>query len=516
MQNLALADQEEQLDSKAMAQFADVYRQLLSHEKGSLQGREEWLESQMREVARLMLQEWMDEQGPGELEQGYVETADGRRLTHRRRSARKVTTIFGDIRVQRMGYGGRGARSVYPLEQTCALASKKHSYALQKRSCREAVLHCFDDAIDSVETYLGVSIPKRQLLSLVREVAPSVDPFYEQQPQAPCSSGNIIVTTMDGKGLVMRSEDLRQETRRKQEKLEYKQRHRLSKGEKPYRKRIATVAAVYELEQKPRGVADVVAEFAGKEAQKRPRAEAKRVWANVKDEVRVVADQVVAEAERRLGEQSHVVFISDGDHRMRQPMLAALRDSTSSDLDPSKVTFIVDIVHALERLWSAAFGLFGEGSDEVEPWVDKQMIALLQGKAVQVAATMRRTATRLRLSGHRRKKVDRAAAYLRKYKHDMRYDEYLRLGFPIASGVVEGACKHVVKDRCERSGARWSLLGADALLKLRSVWLSGDWDAFWRFHVDQDQARRWSDVVLPTLAPSTPSLRLIKGGKPSC
>jgi hypothetical protein len=67
----------------------------------------------------------------------------------------------------------------------------------------------------------------------------------------------------------------------------------------------------------------------------------------------------------------------------------------------------------------------------------------------------------------------------------MKYDEYLAKGYPIGTGVVEAACGHLVKDRMEISGARWGIEGAEAILRLRSIVKSGDWDAYWNFYVEQ-------------------------------
>jgi hypothetical protein len=71
----------------------------------------------------------------------------------------------------------------------------------------------------------------------------------------------------------------------------------------------------------------------------------------------------------------------------------------------------------------------------------------------------------------------------------MRYHEYLAKGFPIASGSVEGACKNLVKDRMERSGMRWRIPEAEAVLRLRALKLSEDWDAYWPFHIRNHQER---------------------------
>ena len=110
-----------------------------------------------------------------------------------------------------------------------------------------------------------------------------------------------------------------------------------------------------------------------------------------------------------------------------------------------------------------------------------------------VAAGMRRSATRRELSAAERKPVDDCARYLLNHKAYLRYHEYLEAGLPIATGVVEGACRHLVKDRMDVTGARWSLAGAEAVLRLRALRASGDFEEYWRFHEQQEYQRNHAD-----------------------
>lgn len=93
------------------------------------------------------------------------------------------------------------------------------------------------------------------------------------------------------------------------------------------------------------------------------------------------------------------------------------------------------------------------------------------------------------LSKSAREPADRCADYLLKYAPMMQYHEYLDEGFPIATGVIEGACRHLIKDRLDITGARWSLRGAEAVLKLRSLKSSNDFDAYWHYHKAQELRR---------------------------
>ena len=151
---------------------------------------------------------------------------------------------------------------------------------------------------------------------------------------------------------------------------------------------------------------------------------------------------------------------------------------------------ILDIIHVIEYLWKAAWAIHEEGDVEAEHWVSERLLQILRGKSSHVAGGIRRSATLRGLEGKAREAMDTCANYLLKYKEYLRYDEYLAEGFPIASGVIEGACRHLVKDRLEVTGARWSVSGAEALLKLRALRASGDFEEYWRYHLAREQERQ--------------------------
>lgn len=90
--------------------------------------------------------------------------------------------------------------------------------------------------------------------------------------------------------------------------------------------------------------------------------------------------------------------------------------------------------------------------------------------------------------------LDRLCEYLKKNKHRMRYDEYLKAGYPIATGVIEGACRHVIKDRMERTGMRWKVPGAQAMLQLRVIRTHGDWQVFQEYRIKQETLRLYPHV----------------------
>lgn len=174
----------------------------------------------------------------------------------------------------------------------------------------------------------------------------------------------------------------------------------------------------------------------------------------------------------------------------------------------AKVTILVDIVHVIEYIWKAARALFGSSNPEAEPWVSNRLLELLGGRTGgQVARTIRWWAGQQELDAAGESAIETACGYLadRSRTRLMRYEDALQDGLPIATGVIEGACRHVVKDRMDRTGARWSLTGAEAVLRLRAIRASGDFDEYWDFHLAQEHARnhqvRYADSQVPDPLP---------------
>lgn len=169
-----------------------------------------------------------------------------------------------------------------------------------------------------------------------------------------------------------------------------------------------------------------------------------------------------------------------------------------------QVSIVCDFIHVLEYLWSAAWSFFPEADPAAEIWVKDKALAVLNGHAATVAAAIRRKATRFGLDPHTRSNADRCADYLLAKKAYLNYPQALAAGWPIATGIIEGACRHLVKDRLDLTGARWGLLGAEAILKLRALRSNGDWPTYWVFHLGQERHRvhqtRYADHALPSAA----------------
>ena len=511
------ADRENPFDS-ARAAFEDTIVELSSDESLMLTHSEleTLINTRGTEVMRRLLQGHLDERGPGEATE-HVVNSDGRVLPYQRERGRRLESIFGTVFVSRIGYEARDSSMLYPLDAELNLPSERYSLNVRKRAAKEALKNSFDDTVETIAETTGAHLPKRQAEELVVRAAADFDAFYSQaEVLADAATGPILALSVDGKGVVMREVDLREATRKAAKDRKPKLGSKLSKGEKRGSKRMATVAAVYTIEPYERTPERVVAEIMQRlrlEEPKRPRPESKRVWASVENGPEEVISEAFEEALRR--------------DSAREKKWVALVDGNSTQLEllqkyakkhGVELTIILDLMHVLSYLWKAAHAFHEEGSQESEEWVAKRLLEILRGRAGYVAGGIRRSATLQGLSDEDRAAPDTCAAYLLKHKKFLEYDAYLREGFPICTGVVEGTCRHLITDRMDRTGARWRLKGAEAVLRLRSLYASGDFDDYWQFHEEQElhrnHASRYAGALptirRPTTNDGAPHLRLVK------
>lgn len=446
-------------------------------------------EPKAREVQRWLLQSHIQQRGCGDVgpalrvKQGEQEDL----YTHRRMHRRFLRTIVGRIEIARMSYGKLGAASIHPLDAALQLPARTFSYELQKRMVKAAVQGPFQEATERIQEISGVSVPKRSLEEVIQDAAQDFDAFYAARPLEPWTeTGLMLVAAVDGKGipLVKRPRAPRVV--------------RLGKGQKINQKKMATVAAVFTRQpwvRTPEQVVDSLFACSPRPAVKPevpPRPEHKRVWASLTKGKTAVIAEVAEEMRRRdpLGRKLHVA-LTDGER--------ALQILVHQKLQGAHVIFILDFVHVLEKLWKAAYVFHAEGSPEAEQWVRLRALRILRGQVSQVVKGLRQSVTKRGLRAGNRKTVLSVAGYLYRNRTRMRYATYLAQGLPIATGVVEGACKHLIKDRMERSGMRWTEAMAESIVKLRAAYLSGDFDAYWQFHIKKDQERlhppcQWSVV----------------------
>ncbi|HEX9517243.1 MAG TPA: ISKra4 family transposase, partial [Streptosporangiaceae bacterium] len=215
-----------------------------------------------------------------------------------------------------------------------------------------------------------------------------------------------------------------------------------------------------------------------------PAADGKWLTASITDDIPAVIAAGFAEAERRdPGRDRTWVALVDGN---RQQIEAIAAEATSRTLT---IRIIIDFVHVMEYLWKAAWSFFEHGDPAAEEWVAAQATKILEAKAGQVAAGIRRRASTFGYSPAERAGADECARYLTAKQPYPGYATALTRGWPIATGVIEGACRHTIADRMDITGARWGLDGAEAVLKLRALIANGDLDSYWDWHLSREHQR---------------------------
>ena len=410
---------------------------------------------------------------------------------------------FGTVEVNRLSYEAPGVPSLHPKDAGLNLPSRLFSHGVTKQVAYEAAKGSFDEVVDSLTRTTHAQVGKRQAEQLAVETAVDFDKFYELRSlvELPLSfeeaKQRLIVISADGKGVAMVHDDLREGTRKAAE-LEAAsggRSGRLAPGEKHFRKRRANVLSVYEVMPHIRTPEMLVSMMRDEEAPPRPDALRKRVWASLEMEQPEALDTAFDEALRRDPKQEqNWVALVDGEHSQ----LTQIKDIAQRR--GLKLTMVLDIIHVLEYLWKAGKAMKIETRKHLEVWLEVQLFRVLHGAAPQMSKALKDEAKR-RL-GKIPKAVAVAARYIRNHLDMMDYGNYLAEGLPIASGVIEGACRHLIGDRLERTGARWSLMGAEAVLRLRALYASRDFDEYWTFHEQCELERNHTSKYAESLPPN--------------
>lgn len=417
-----------------------------------------------------------------------------------RARGRHLEVDFGRVTVRRHGHKKAGKPARFPLDEELNLPPELYALSLRKRVAEEARGASWDASVARIDATTSGHVPKRQAEELTVRAAQDVDAFYAQARAAndTVSPTAILALTADAKGLTMRPEALREATRKEADAAKadaVKGDPMAQRKLRQHDKRMAIVTAVYDVEPHARTAEDIVEGLrpkkgdAAKAARKKargPRPQNKRLAASVTRTQAEGIAEMFDEADRRdPARERKTVVLVDGDKKLRK---AAEREARKHD---RPITLIVDVIHVLHYLWMAGFALCRKDERATDAWVVETLFKLLTRHPLDVAAGIKQAATLRGLTKQQIKPVDKCIRYLRKNSVCIEYRRFLEAGFPIASGVIEGACRHLIQDRLGITGARWGLIGAEAILKLRSLHSSGDWDAYWNFHEHQEARRNF-------------------------
>src|SRR5271157_2621741 len=469
--------------------FAEVAGWLAGEEAAGLEHGELEAEIEVRgrEVLRRMLQDHLALRALREERRQDVVADQVLRTRAEKGHERPLTSVFGEVRVSRLAYRAPGCKNAYPLDAELNLPEEKQSHGLRKRAVTEAVRGSYDEAAAAIGRQTGVRLGRRQVQELVLRGAADVDTFYAARQPSPAGKKKALALTADGKGIVMRPGALRPATAKAAAGAERKLATRLSPGEKRNRKRMAEIAGVYDFVLAPRTAADIITPPGQQRKQDRepgPEAESKWLTASVTDDIPAVIAAAFDEAGRRDPDRERTwIALVDGNNTQIEAIEA------EAGKHGTEVTILIDFIHVAEYIWKAAWSFFSPGDPDAEQWVAGRLLKILDGHAAQVAAGIRRRATTYGYSGSERTGADECAAYLTAKVPYLDYATALASGWPIATGIIEGACRHIIKDRFDITGARWGLEGAEALLKLRALTANGDFEDYWDWHLRREHER---------------------------
>jgi len=458
--------------------------------------------SSSRSLFRELLQEHLDLRAEHEPRIGGVTDAWGvPRRSAETGHTRTLATVFGLVEVTRIAYRRRGNANLHPADAVLNLPQERHSHGLRQLAAVEAARGSFEGAVEAIERATGQQLGKRQVEDLVARAAVDFEAFYAQRQAPNGQDGDVLVVSCDGKGVVMRPDGLRPATAKAAATTNPKLATRLSKGEKRGRKRMAEVGAIYDATPVPRTPADILpsGDTGRRDATRGPVAHNKWLTASVAHDAAAIVAAIFDEADRRDPNHTRTwIALVDGNNHQID------RIHTEAATRHVNVPILIDFVHVLEYLWRAAWSFHAEGDPAADAWVRHHAQGVLDGGATRVAGNLRRAATRARLEPAQRAGADTCAKYLTNKRAYLDYPTALKQGWPIATGIIEGACRHLVKDRMDLTGARWGLPGAEAVLKLRALRCNDDFQNYWRYHLDQEQRRvhqsRYADHAVPQAA----------------
>jgi len=417
-----------------------------------------------------------------------VYAADGTELKYVDQRWTTYFSVFGKIRFRRHYFHATGHKGVCPLDAELSLPPRCYSDLLRDWVEHSATNESYTESLRGLNRIFGISVSKQALETGIQEDAVDVEAFYEQK-ETPSTEqeGSILVVQADGKGVPMKRDEPAVQAARR------------GKGQKRAKKKEAVVTAIYTIDPYQRTPQDVVdalvpkqekAEQSDKSPSQRPVPVGKEVRATLEGK-----DVAFARLTRRITQREgthiqHRVALTDGAESLQNRMIEL----------PSPFTLVLDIIHAIEYLWDAANALLGETHPQRTDWVRKRLLQILSGRTPTVIQELEGLISDDSLLPAQREALKTTVGYYRRNAPYMHYDQYLQNGWPIGTGVVEGACGHLVKDRMEQSGMRWTKQGAQSLLDLRAVRINDDWDAYQRFHRQRQHQRLYGpcSITLPT------------------
>ena len=405
-----------------------------------------------------------------------IESLTGQTMPYHRDTQRDYFSIFGKLALWRPYFYKKGLGGETPLDAELGLGEDCYSDLLREVADYLGVYNVYHKTGDMLFRLLGLNLSTGAIETNIAEDAADAEAYYAQKARPePGGEAEILVIQADGKGVPLVLEEPVQA------------KVRLGKGQKRGRKQEAVVTTVYTIKANLRTPQQVLESFlhlnpadtCPQTSSCRPKPQHKHIWATLDGKDTALARLAKQVASRRGDHIRHQVALCDGCEALQMRLRKQFPD----------FTLILDFIHADEYLWDVANALLGENLPRRLAWITDHTLQILSGQTEQIVASFRRMAQDDQYTACQRTQLEKTATYFERNLPYMDYASYLEQGWPIASGVIEGACRHFVKDRCELSGMRWTQAGVENLLRLRAIAENGDWEAYHQFRKNQRHVR---------------------------
>ncbi|MBD3251720.1 ISKra4 family transposase [Candidatus Uhrbacteria bacterium] len=399
---------------------------------------------------------------------------DDTMLPYHSEKKRNYKSVFGRMPIWGPYFYKQGLTSRWPLAAELSLAEDCYSDFLRELSEFVGVQLPYNVTCDLEARFLNVALSTRPLQAMIATDSAAVEAYYAQKPPPlVATEAEILVVQADGKGVpIIRATPAETKVR-------------LKKGQKRGRKKEAVVTTVYTIAEASRTPEMVIQSLFDQETPQLdppPKPQHKQLWATLEDKDTALA-RLAHQVEAREGPHiQHRVALCDG--------CVALQKRIEKHFPEFEL--LLDFIHPHEYLWDTANALWGEDHPDRTAWVREKTCQMLHSQTAELIEEFRQLAEQDSGTERQRKQLLKTAGYFERNLPYMDYATYLARGWPIASGVIEGACRHFVKDRLELSGMRWTLEGAENLLRLRAVAENGDWDAYHDFRRRQRHTRLYT------------------------
>ena len=450
-------------------------------------------------VGKACLKDFIEAAGDGD--QGSQMALDNQLLKRSPQKQKRIyRSVFGELPIDRYVYRVREKTKALakPLDEKLGLPADEISYVLEDWIGSLSVDLPFESVASWLQTTLGIQVSSSTAHRRIEKLGSYAEDFNQQrEPERREEEQEILVALADGKGVPIRTpfeQRAHQELgtrlpRRPTPQKNYPtSKRRYVPGDKKTQR--ATAGAFYSIRPNKRTPQELLAGESGSDSVPAN----KRLWAELnligeeevsRGAVRVFQSLAQELAERDPTQTKPLVCLMDGDRHLWELQREYL----------PRAVEILDLYHVTEKLWKAAHCFHPEASLDAEQWVRHHLKLLLENKVDSVRGLIKRQLNRKKWSSTKKKHLETVYNYFTTNRQRMRYGDYLAAGYPIGSGVIEGACKHIIGDRMCGTGMHWEMEGAQPMLDMRVTKLNGEWNAFIKYRIQSEQEQLYNTAA---------------------